>query len=169
MEKIELIQYFQLWTRGEIEQGKWMIVAAVLLIPIVVLLFKSGEMGLGQGMAIPISFLLAVNLCYGTYLLAARGTGAQKLQEQINEHPAQVLKVEYKKAQKDNNIYKILRLTWVSLGAICAMASLFFLKEYSKGISLGFAVLFMGLLVVDTFLHNRNIHLLNSLEYTIQR
>ncbi|RPE07901.1 hypothetical protein EGT74_12550 [Chitinophaga lutea] len=169
MEKTELIQHFQLWTRGEIEQGKWMIMTAVLFIPVVALLFKSSEMSLGQGMAIPISFLLAVNLCYGTYLLSVRGTDVQKLQEQIKKHPAQVFKVEYKKVQKDNNIYKILRLTWVVLGAIFALSSLFFLKEYYKGISLGFAVLCMGLLVVDTFLHNRNIHLLDGLEHTMQQ
>ena len=35
------MQHFQLWTRGEIEQGKWMVLTAVLLVPVLTLLFKN--------------------------------------------------------------------------------------------------------------------------------
>lgn len=162
-----MIQYFQIWTKGEIEQGRWMVLMAIVLIPIIVLLFKSGGWSLGQGMVIPISFLLVVNLCYGTYLLSVRGNDVQELEIKIKERPMQVLKTEYKKVQKDNSTYKKLRLIWVALGAACALLSLFFIKDYYKGISLGFAILFIGLLTIDTFLHNRNIHLLNNLEHCL--
>ena len=39
----------------------------------------------------------------------------------------------------------------------------FFLKEYYQGLSLGLVVLFIGLLITDTFLHHRHTNYLSSL------
>lgn len=162
MDSIIFVQQLQAWTTGEILQGKWMLAISLLLVPVVISLF-GGSGGLFRGMLIPVCLLLAVNLGYGGYLVSTRGKHEKKMEERFEKQGEQVITQEYKKNKADNDTYIILRSIWATMAGICALLSVFLIREYPKGLCLGFVVLFAGLLVIDTFLHNRVIHLLDGL------
>lgn len=166
MDRIVFVQQLQAWTKGEISQGKWMLAISLLLVPVVISLFR-GSGGLSRGMLIPVCLLLAVNLGYGGYLVSTRASRAEEIEERFEKQGEQVITQEYEKAKADNSTYIILRSIWAAMAGICALLSVFLIREYPRGLCLGFVVLFAGLLVIDTFLHNRVIHLLDGLKQVL--
>lgn len=163
----DFFQDYYAWTKGEIEQGKWMVTAAVLLAPVLILLVKNSNVIL-RGMTLPLFMLFAVNIGYGGYLLVNRNQQEQKVEMQTKSPADEALKNESQKLKKDHNVFVILKKIWVTLIVVSLILYLMTPEGYYKGLALGFAIMFVGLLTVDTLLHHRLIQYLESVDLKIE-
>ena len=159
---MEFIQQIQVWTRGELEQGKWMLSISVLLLPLLFLLLKS-ENTLARGMVIPLSILFLMIAGYGSYLIIVRTEYSKQIENQLQQNAEQTIERQYQKATKDEKDFRLLKGIWATM-AVVSILLCFFTKEYYRGLSLGLIVMFVGLLITDTFLHNRLNEYRNALQ-----
>lgn len=163
----DFFQDYYVWTKGEIEQGKWMVTAAVLLVPVLILLVKNSNVIL-RGMTLPLFLLFAVNIGYGGYLLMNRNQQGQKVEMNIKPSADESLKNESQKLKKDHTVFLLLKKIWVILIITSLILYLVMPDGYYKGLTLGFAIMFVGLLTVDTLLHHRLMQYLESIDLKIE-
>lgn len=149
------MQDLQTWTNGDIVQGKWMITIAVfILLPIAVFVFKSSH-SIQKGMLIPISLAFLVNVGYGGYLLFSKPKYAEQRITQFQINPEETIKNEVAKINADDKSYIFTKYVWAGLILVSVVSFFLLNKVYFQGLSIGFAVMFLGMLIIDTFLHNR--------------
>lgn len=152
---MDFLLQLQHFTKGDIQQGKWMIgIAVVILLPLAFLLFKN-NFPLQKGMAVPFCLLFTINLGYGGYVLYSKPKHLKQTEKQFQLTPKTTLDLEVQKAEADNKSYRTLKYVW----GICAIIfiALYFLlsKEFYKGLCIGFVGLFFGFLIIDSFFHQR--------------
>jgi hypothetical protein len=150
---MDFIQQIQVWTRGELEQGKWMLAISIVLLPLLFLLLKSENM-LSRGMVIPLSILFLIMAGYGSYLVISRTEYTNRIQNQFQLNAGQTIESQYQKVTKDEKDFRLLKVIWAAM-AVVSILLYFFTKEYYRGLSLGLVAMFVGLLITDTFLHYR--------------
>lgn len=148
------LQHLHTWTKGEITQGRWMLVFAVLLLPIIVCVIKKSH-SLQKGMTIPLILLFAIQVGYGSYLLLSRSKQQQQIEKQFQQNQQQVITTQLSKAEKDSTNYTRLKYAWGVLTIISLIGYFTFSTDYYKGLNLGFAIMFLALLTTDTLLHQR--------------
>lgn len=152
---MNFIQATQNWTQGDIIQGKWMIgIAVFIILPISVFLIKSIQ-PLQKGMLIPISLLFLMNVGYGGYLLYSKQKCAEQRTTQFQINAEQTLKTEITKINAANKSYSFTKYAWAGLLIVSVVSFFIFNKEYFQGLSLGFTIMFLGMFLIDSFLHNR--------------
>ncbi|BAP31012.1 uncharacterized protein CHSO_1975 [Chryseobacterium sp. StRB126] len=152
---MDFIQQSNNWAKGDIAQGQLMIgFVMFFLFPVIILSIPSHNVLL-KGMLIPLSLLLVLNLAYGGYLLLTRTKNVQETQRLYDKNDQQTLEKELHDKEKDDKSYLVFTRIWASFVIISVV--LYFLsgKDYLKGLSLGFILMFFGLLVVDTHFHSR--------------
>ncbi|SHL10197.1 hypothetical protein SAMN05444407_102245 [Chryseobacterium contaminans] len=152
--RMDFIQELNLWTKGDVFQGKVMVGLGLLLVLTIPLLSKK-ENTLSNGMLIPISLLLLVNLGYGSYLLYSRPKHLELVTGSFHINPKEALQAELAKMQADNKNYARLKPIWAVLIIVSVIASFLIKNDYYKGISLGLLCLSVGFLLIDSFLHHR--------------
>lgn len=152
---MNFLQSLQTWAKGDMQQGRWMIgLAIVILLPFIVFLFKNNQ-SLQKGIALPICLLLLVSIGYGGYVWYSRAQHISHAEKQFQRSPKQTFDVEVQKIKADDKSFSALKYAW-GAGIIFFVALYFFLsKDYYKGLSLGFALLFFGFLLIDSFFHQR--------------
>lgn len=150
---MDAVQHFQTWVIGETAQGRVMLVVGILLSIAAFLIFKSDN-PLLRGALIPVIVLLAINLGYGA-VLVSRPSTSQSVEAAFrqNENETRVQQVE--KATKDAGAFASLRPIWAALIAISLVSFLVLANDYYRGLSLSLAALFLGALIIDSFLHHR--------------
>lgn len=152
---MDFLQQVQNFTRGDIQQGKWMIgITIIFLFPLAFLLFKN-NLSLQKGMAFPVCLLLVINVVYGSYVLLSKPKHLEQIEQQFQSNPKQTLNSELQKAKADDNSYKTLKYVWGA--CIIVFITLYFIlsKDNYKGLFIGFAGLSFGLLLIDSFFHQR--------------
>ncbi len=87
------------------------------------------------------------------YLISARTSGIKKIEDAMKSNKNSTLRLEVDKIENDNKTYKLAKVIWVGLSFICALSSLLLNTEFFRGLALGFTVLFIGLFIIDSFLH----------------
>lgn len=152
---MDFITHLQTWTKGDITQGKWMIgIAIFILLPVIVFLMKSSP-SLQKGMLIPMTLLFLMNAGYGGYLLFSKPKYAEERTAQFQINADETIKTEVAKIRTDDKSYTMTKYIWAGLLIVSVVCFLIFKKEYFQGLSLGFAVMLLGMLLIDVFLHNR--------------
>jgi len=151
---MEFLQQLHNWTKGEVTQGRGMLAFAILLLPVIVIVIKNTQT-LQKGMTIPIILLFAVQVGYGSYLLVSRTKQKEQTEKQFQQNQQQAITAELSKAENDSRTYTALKCAWGALTAISVIGYFAFSNDYYKGLSLGFAVMFLALLYTDTLLHQR--------------
>ncbi|MCE7044052.1 hypothetical protein [Dyadobacter sp. CY312] len=152
---MSFIQQLQNWTKGDILQGKWMIgIAIIILLPIFILLIKSNN-SLQKGMVIPLFLLFVMNICYGGYLLSSKPNHNVKTEKQFQLNAQKTVKNEINKIKVEDKSYKVTKYAWAGLLIFSVVCFYIFNQEYYQGLSLGFVVMFLGMLLIDVFLHQR--------------
>ncbi|SFW74171.1 hypothetical protein SAMN02927921_03864 [Sinomicrobium oceani] len=152
---MDVLQQLHHFTQGEILQGKWMIgIAVIILFPIAFSLFQ-GNVSFQKGMAIPVCLLIAINIIYGGYILYSRTKYLTQTEIEFRSHPQQTLDAELQKAKADDQSYTTLKYVWGGCAIVFIVLYLVVVKDFYKGLSLGFAVLFLGFLVIDLFFNRR--------------
>lgn len=162
---MDLIQHLQTYTKEDISQGKWMIAISILIIfPICILLIKTSN-SLQKGMLIPLGFLFLMNVGYGGYLLVSKPKHLQQTEKSFQIKSKETIENEVAKIKANDKNYTMIKYVWAGLLFVSVICFFVFNKEYFKGLSLGFAIMFMGMLLIDAFLHHSlKLYLLNFVE-----
>lgn len=161
---MDFITHLQTWTKGDITQGKWMIGMAIfILLPTAIFLIKSSH-SLQRGMLIPVSLLFLMNVGYGGYLLFSKPKYEEERANQFQTNAEETIKNEIAKIKADDRSYTMAKYIWAGLLIVSVVCFFIFKKEYFQGLSLGLVVMFLGMLLIDTFLHNRLKLYLNFIE-----
>lgn len=106
-------------------------------------------------MAIPVCLLFVVNIGYGGYLLYSRPKHVSLAEKQFQLSPKKAFDFELQKAKADDKSFSTLKYVW-GVCTILFVALYFFIsRDYYKGLSFGFALLFFGFLIIDSFFHQR--------------
>lgn len=152
---MDILQKSTSWVAGEVTHGKISVFIAILLLIGVVFIFKSKN-ELLRGAIIPLFLMIALYGGYGAMQVIKRPQHLGMVKELYDKNPAQVLKQEIDKSTKDSNAYKLVTTSvWPILLVVCIVLSIFFSKDYYKGMTLGFALLFFSALIGDTILKHR--------------
>lgn len=151
---MSLITYTKEWVKGEILQGKVMVVAGLLLILFLFFIFKNENTVL-KGMFIPIALLMVLNLGYGSFVLYSRPKHLEVISKLYQQNKQKAIQKELIKVQADNRNYTIIKPIW-AMFIIASTIIFFFIKnEYYKGLALGLIFLFVSFLLIDSLLHHR--------------
>ena len=149
------LQQMQLWTEGDVLQGRWMIgIALIVLLPSILLVFKNDNPIL-HGMWIPLFLLLLMNIGYGSYLVLSKPKSMKQTQVQYEKNPTQTVEIVLRNMKQADKSYRITKLLWATFMAISVMLYFVFTKDYFRGLTLGLMIMFFGMLVIDTLLHQR--------------
>ena len=152
---MDFTQHLQTWTKGDLQQGKWMIGIAVLIIfPICILFIKTSN-SLQKGMLIPFGLLFLINVGYGSYLLISKPKYVIERTTQFQLNAEETIEKEVAKIKADDKSYTMTKYVWVGILVLSVFCFFIFNKEYFQGLALGFGIMFMGMLLIDVFLHNR--------------
>jgi len=162
---MDFIQNLQTWTKGDITQGKWMIgIAFFILLPFCILLIKTNN-SLQKGMLIPLCLLFLMNVGYGSYLLISKPKYVTERIVQFELNAEETIKNEVTKIKVDDKSYTMTKYIWAGLLILSIVCFFVFNKDYFQGLSLGFAIMFLGMLLIDVFLHHRlKLYLENFIE-----
>lgn len=164
---MNLLDHTTTWVRGEVYQGKIMIILGIVVLICFIALFK-GNSDLLRGMTIPVGLVLLILFGYGGFQIIGRPPHINKVSELLEKSPEKVIEQEYTKAQKDNKTYSMLKKVWVSLIVVSALSYLVFSSNYLHGLSIGCVGLFFTTLLVDSILHQRLITYMRALEKLAQ-
>ncbi len=151
---MNLIEHTTNWVNGEVLQGKIMLGLGILLLLGGIAIFKSDH-ELLKGSLIPIGLVTLFLSGYGSFQVFGRPPHVQAVSEIHSQDPKAAIEKEITKAEKDDGIYGMAKKVWIVLLVIAAIGSLFIASDFYKGLTLGFMVLFLAMLIIDTTLHHR--------------
>lgn len=151
---MNMLDYTNAWVKGEVFQGKIMLVIGVILLIAAIAIFRSDNTLL-RGTLIPLGLMLLIFFGYGGLQTFSRPAHINKVTEVYNENPDKAIEQEVVKAKKDNKLYRNLKMVWVILIALAAILYIFVSTDYFKGLSIGLVALFLTTLTVDSILHYR--------------
>lgn len=152
---MHFIQHFNNWAKGDLFQAKLMIVwGFIFCLPLIVYSIRTHHVFF-KGMIIPLNLLTFILLSYGSYLLITKGKEVQKVERQYFENQDQTFKKEQVKANENNKSYIVFKTVWGSLLLLSVVLYFLVNSIYMKGLSMGFMILFLSLLITDTFFHER--------------
>ncbi len=163
---MNLLDYTSAWVKGEVFQGKIMLLIGVVVLVAAIAIFRSDNSIL-RGTLIPMILMLLIFFGYGGFQTFSRPGHINKVEELHAENPSEAIKQELTKAQSDDKTYQTLKVVWVILIAVSALLYLVFSTPYLKGLSIGLVGLFLANLLLDSTLHFRLQQYLKGLELLI--
>ena len=151
---MELIKYTSEWVRGEVFQGKIMLVLGCLLFIAGISIFRSNN-ELMRGMLIPVGLIVFMLIGYGSMQTIVRPKHIQIVSKMSNGNSKLAIEKEHSKAIKDGNTYRILKVVWSICIVVAVILYFFFSQHYYKGLGIGLIGLFLSMLILDSVLHYR--------------
>ncbi|MFZ6665705.1 hypothetical protein [Peijinzhouia sedimentorum] len=151
---MEVIELTTRWVKGEVLQGKIGLVIG-FLIGIAFLNFADFQHPFYKGMIIPFVILEIVLLGYSSYQLVMRPKYIVKVEQVYIQRPQSALEMQLKKSRKDDLVYRMIRILWVSLLLGSLLFAFLLNHPLYKGMSIGFAGFFFVAYFFDTILHLR--------------
>ncbi|MDE0772222.1 MAG: hypothetical protein OSB25_08485 [Salibacteraceae bacterium] len=151
---MDFTQQLEIWAKGDATQGKLMLVSGIMALLIMWLIFK-GDNPVLKGMLIPLGIIVLLGGIYGSYVGFSRLGHIVKTQEIYRTNPKEAIAKELEKSEMDNRNYTVIKKIWPVLIIVTALLLVFFHRDYVRGLLIGFLVVFVYGLVVDTLLHQR--------------
>lgn len=151
------------WIKGEVFQGKLMIVIGLLLLAVLVVVLR-GDQSFLRGLALPLLLSVAALIGYGSFQLFSRPVLQQNLVEQSRQTPQKTVQGQVDKSRKDDATYRMLLRGYAIAGIIALAAFALLQNEFYRGISLGSAALFVSLSMIDSLLRHRMLSYLERIE-----
>jgi len=151
---MQLIQYTSEWIKGEVNQGKILIILGVVLLIISFFIFKNTNEIL-RGMLIPFGLILLMLFGYGGYQIFSSPNKLTKVTDSYKENAKNTIQKEYEYAQKGDKSYTQLKPIWAFLIVVSVALYFIFSKDYFKGLAMGLMVLFLTTLILDSVMHYR--------------
>jgi len=159
----ELLQYTTNWMKGEVLQGKTMIIVGVVLILALVFIAK-GENILLKGTQIPLGIIISVLVGYGSYVVLKKPLEIQENIEIYKQQPDRATEIALERQTKDYNNYKNLIRIYPILMLLAVSFVIFTTDEYSRGMAIGFLLLFCTAYTVDSCFMSRTVTYLEFLK-----
>lgn len=139
---MEFLEQLQLWSKGDVLQGKIMVVVGVVtLIAFIGIMRSNNE--LLRGTLIPLGLALVVLIGYGAYVIQSRPAHVNEMQIAYEQSAQSAIKAEIAKQAKDYGSCKMLTNIYPYLMIAMALLIMFVASPYYKGMALGFLVLFV--------------------------
>jgi len=160
---MNLIKYTTTWVKGEVLQGKFMLIIGGVLLTVEYFLVKSNNDFL-KGLIIPVGLIIFILVGYGLMQIIVRPKHLNKVARDFVKNPNLVFNKEYTKARKDDKIFKILKKIWMISGVVSIGLYIIFSNHYHQGLSIGSMGLFLTLYILDTTLHQRLKNYLKGME-----
>lgn len=161
---MELIEHTTEWVRGEVLQGRTMIIIGILIAIAGVFILKSDHTIL-RGTLIPLGLSAAILIGYGSFQVIARPGHVQNVETKLSSDPQMAIKTEYEKAQKDHRIYSMVtNYIYPILMMIVIALYFFYPSDQFRGIMIGCFGLFLTLIVLDSTLNYRLKTYMSALE-----
>ncbi len=151
---MNLLDYTTTWVKGEILQGKILLIIGLIFLITAIVIFKSDN-ALLKGTLIPMAFMLLIFFGYGGMQVFSRTSHINKVEEIYKSNQKEAIDMEYTKAKKDDKSYSILKPIWAILIVLSIVLYFAFSSYYMKGLSIGLVGLFLTALIVDSTLHYR--------------
>jgi hypothetical protein len=145
---MEFTDYTNAWAKSEVYQGKWMIGIGILIAIAFGQIFRSDNILL-KGTLVPAGLLLAILLGYGSYIIYSRPAHAKEMIRIYQHDPEEAIKIEMTKHIKDNKAGNMLMRTYPVLMLISIVALWLVTSSYFKGMTVGFAILFISAFIID--------------------
>jgi len=160
---MDFVQQLQLWEKGELLQGKLMIVVGVLFLVAFIFILKS-ENTLLRGALIPVGLLLLVLIGYGGFILVNRPAHVKESIAFYEQSPIKGIATEIEKHTNDNKAGNTLVKVYPVLILVSALALIFIPSIYYKGMALGFIILFTSTYIIDSGFISRSETVLNFIQ-----
>lgn len=141
-------QILQVWLKGELLQGKLMIIVGVLLFIAAIAIYRSHS-ELLRGSLLPLGFLVVTLIGYGGFILQSRTLHVAQSQALYESSSAEAIAKELKKHNSDNNIGKTLLKIYPILVIGSMIALVLVQGGFYKGMALGFALVFISAFIID--------------------
>lgn len=151
---MEFSEQISKWATGDALQGKLMILVGAVALVSSIIIFR-GDNSILKGMLIPLGLVILIGLGYGSFLGFTREAHASKAIEMYQKNPEMAISQEFKKAQTDDGNYTMIKKLWPILMIISAVLLFFFHGDYARGLLIGFLLVFVIGLILDTLLHQR--------------
>ena len=151
---MDLLEYTSDWVRGEVYQGKIMLILGSLLAIVAIFIFRYNN-ELLKGMLIPISVIVLMLIGYGSMQISVRPKHLDEVSEIFKQDTELAVQNELIKATKDDNSYRVVSLVWLICIVILVILYFFFSDYYYKGLIIGGIGLFLSMLIIDSILHQR--------------
>ena len=164
---MDFLKQLETWAKGDALQGKIMFGIGLILLIDVIFMLQTDSIFF-NGMLIPVSLLTVINIVYGGFLAFSRPKHWLTATENYKQNPAETLKKEWTKAKTDNRNYTMGKMVWLILAPICFTSFFFLTDDYYKGLAIGLAILFIGIFLLDIFLHRRLKPYFNILQQLIK-
>jgi hypothetical protein len=145
---MDFIEYANNWAKSEVTQARIMIGIGVLLLVAFIGIVKS-QNELLKGSIIPMSLLLMTLIGYGGYILYSRPAHVKQSISLYQQSEKEAIVKEQTKHINDNKAGKTLLKIYPILMIVSIVALLFISNPYYKGMSIGFAVLFIAIYIMD--------------------
>jgi len=151
---MNLIEHTTQWVKGEILQGKIMVLLAIIILFFVV---KWGNINdvFSKGMMIPLLLLAIALTGYSTYQWTSRGNYLKNTIEIHQENSEKAFDKELQKAEKDKKAYAKIKIFWLCLAGLSVIGHLWAKSEFYQALNLGFIIFFVTCFVVDSILQHR--------------
>ncbi|MFM1876038.1 MAG: hypothetical protein RL266_1775 [Bacteroidota bacterium] len=151
---MNMIDHTATWVNGEVLQGKIMLGIGIPLLIGAVAIFRSDNEIL-KGALIPLGFATVVLIGYGGFLTFGRPNQLTQLKAEHSENAVQAVDKQVKYLEGGDKTYSLLKKLYPIFIIISVSLTWFLTSHYYKGMAIGFAVLFVSALVIDTLLHHR--------------
>ncbi len=151
---MELLKYTRAWVKGEVRQGKIMLLLGAFLLILENYIVKSNNDFL-KGLIIPVGLIISILVGYGLMQIIVRPKHHTKVARDIEKASVLIFNKEHSKAIKDDKIFKLLKKMWVLSGAVSIGLYIIFSELYYQGLSIGLMGLFLTLYILDSTLHHR--------------
>lgn len=145
---MDFIEYANNWAKSEVIQGQIMIGIGVLFLAAFIGILRS-EVEFLRGSLVPIALIILMLIGYGGYILSSRPAHVRQSIERYQQSANEAIKLEKAKHINDNKTGKTLMKIYplLAIGAIVAL--MLIPSPYSKGMAMGFAVLFLATYIMD--------------------
>jgi len=149
-----MLKFTTEWVKGEVMQGKMMIILGVLIAVASYFIWKSSD-EFTRGLLIPLILVMLICLGYGANLFWGRPAKLNTLTTEFQNNSTGVIQAEKERLQKEAATYSMTTKAWAVLAVVGLLLYFFLSSAYYKGVGIGVLLFGLTALLTDIFLSRR--------------
>lgn len=162
---MDFVEYINNWAKSEVTQGRIMIGIGILFLFAIYGILQS-QNELLRGAIIPLCLLVVILIGYGSYINYSRPAHVRESIAAYKSSKPQAIEQEKAKHINDNKSGTTLLKIYPILALIAVLGLIFAPSAYYKGMSIGFAIVFLATFVIDYGFVSRSDAFLDFLSVT---
>ena len=153
--RLDFIQHTMAWCKGEVFEGRMILLFGLLMLAVAVALWLSGTTPHAKGLVIPALVVSLLSISTGLNLSYKNARNIEVYQRAYAQNPDQF--VQQEKQRTDNFIqwYPYTRWGMAAVTVVGLALQLLLASPTGKAIGLGLVVLALAVLVIDYFSEER--------------